>query len=79
MPRRLSTRFLLLVALVLAATLATPTLGAKKAASAAKKSGAKKSSVGVVDTDEDDVATGTGALVGGYGNLGWITVDQFEV
>ena len=71
------TRALFLVALLLVAALAAPAHGAKKAA---KKGSAATppttSAVGVLDTDEDDDA---GGLVGGYGNLGWITVDQYEV
>ena len=73
MPR--PSRALLLLALLLVAALAQPAACAKKAA--AKKGAAKKSAVGVVDTDEDDASDG--GLAAGYGNLGWITMAQFEV
>ena len=74
--RRLSASALLLLGLLAFAALATPALAAKKAAAAAGKKKAA-STVGVLDTDEDEDAPG--GLVGGYGDLGWISVADFQV
>lgn len=70
--RRLSAAALLLLGTLALAALATPALAAS--------SKQKTSSVGLLDDDDDDFgAEAAGGLVSGYGDLGWISVADFEV